>query len=308
MTNRWDETWHRLREWTNGQAPSERLASQILSHDGFTNVDPSHPLGGRDGGKDGLCFKDEFIWAIAAYFPRGQKKFNEICKKFRSDLSKVSSENYKAFAFVTNQELTLAERQSLKGINKSIAVEIYHLERITGILDQPAMNSVRKQFLNIESAATPTNLGGHGGTAPGSGGGGGGAIGPNAQGGRGGPGGNIRYEGGSGNDFGAGGGGGGAVGEDAVGGDGGGGGELVYGSLKLINGNHLQYRVGKGGEGGAPGEDSIVHVVNSDGEVLNSIVAKAGEAGQPAPVGWGKFAGATHVEIDNGFGGVKTFV
>jgi hypothetical protein len=32
---RTDETWHRLREWTNGQAPSERLASQILAHEGF---------------------------------------------------------------------------------------------------------------------------------------------------------------------------------------------------------------------------------------------------------------------------------
>jgi hypothetical protein len=24
-----DETWHRLREWTAGQAPSERLAAQL---------------------------------------------------------------------------------------------------------------------------------------------------------------------------------------------------------------------------------------------------------------------------------------
>ena len=42
MSTRWDETWHRLREWTNGQGLSERLAAQILLAEGFTNVDPSH--------------------------------------------------------------------------------------------------------------------------------------------------------------------------------------------------------------------------------------------------------------------------
>jgi hypothetical protein len=26
---RWDETWHRLLEWTSGQGPAERLAAQV---------------------------------------------------------------------------------------------------------------------------------------------------------------------------------------------------------------------------------------------------------------------------------------
>ena len=30
MSSRWDETWCRLRDWTNGQGPSERLAAQFL--------------------------------------------------------------------------------------------------------------------------------------------------------------------------------------------------------------------------------------------------------------------------------------
>lgn len=50
MANRIDETWHRLRDWTYGSAPSERLAAQILHHEGFEAIDPSHPLGGKDGG------------------------------------------------------------------------------------------------------------------------------------------------------------------------------------------------------------------------------------------------------------------
>src|SRR5690348_11139109 len=83
---RWDETWHRLREWTNGQAPSERLAAQILLSDGFTGVDPSHPLGGKDGGKDAICVRDGKQWVMAAYFPRGELSFAAIKKKFSSDL------------------------------------------------------------------------------------------------------------------------------------------------------------------------------------------------------------------------------
>src|ERR1700688_670437 len=50
-----DETWHRLREWTAGSAVSERLAAQILLAERFTGVDPAHPLGAPDGGRDGLA-------------------------------------------------------------------------------------------------------------------------------------------------------------------------------------------------------------------------------------------------------------
>ena len=46
------ETFNRLLNWDRGQAPSERLAAIILSKEGFNGVDPSHPLGGKDGLKD----------------------------------------------------------------------------------------------------------------------------------------------------------------------------------------------------------------------------------------------------------------
>ena len=38
-----------------GQTPSERLATRILVHEGFTKIDPSHPLGGKGGGKDAIA-------------------------------------------------------------------------------------------------------------------------------------------------------------------------------------------------------------------------------------------------------------
>ncbi len=80
MSNRWDETWHKLREWTNGQAQSERLAAQILLHEGYNNLDPSHPIGGKDGGKDAVCNKDNQKYLMAVYFPKGQQKFSAIKK------------------------------------------------------------------------------------------------------------------------------------------------------------------------------------------------------------------------------------
>lgn len=100
MTNRWDETWHRLREWTNGQAPSERLSAQILIDAGFDVIDPSHPLGGKDGGKDAISFKQGKKWVMAVYFPRGQKDFAEIRTKFESDLASTLKNGASGIAFV----------------------------------------------------------------------------------------------------------------------------------------------------------------------------------------------------------------
>jgi hypothetical protein len=152
VTNRWDETWHRLREWTNGQGPSERLAAQILLSEGYKDLDPSHPLGGRDGLKDAVCVKDGKRWVMAAFFPRGQEKLSAIKKKLLDDLKGVATNAVDALAFVTNQELSLSERAALKKAAKGVLVELYHLDRVTTILDQPAMADVRRQFLGIEAA------------------------------------------------------------------------------------------------------------------------------------------------------------
>jgi hypothetical protein len=171
-----------------------------------------------------------------------------------------------------------------------MVVELYHLERITVILDDPAMVKVREQFLDIESESPPTvHLGGQGGDAPGAGGGGGGAIGANATGGAGGPGGDIiNLDGAPGRAPGAGGGGAGSVGEGAVGAEGGGGGEtvsLTLGPDEIGPGSgfhHFEMQVGKGGRG--PGEDTIINLCDEGGHVLRSIVAKGGKVGAPGYV------------------------
>jgi hypothetical protein len=84
--NRPDETWQRLLNWPYGQAPSERLAGQILLAEGFKNFDPSHPLGGRDGGMDALCMKDGQRWIMAAYFPCCQQTRNSLSRAARLSL------------------------------------------------------------------------------------------------------------------------------------------------------------------------------------------------------------------------------
>ena len=151
-SSRWDETWHRLREWTNGEAQSERLAAQILHFDGYEDVDPSHPLGGPDGGKDILCMKVGLRCLAAVYFPRGQQDFRTIKDKFLGDFQKAQAQQppVDRFLFVTNQELRLAERKDLAERAGDIDVELYHLERITAVLDSPAMQTVKSQFLGIE--------------------------------------------------------------------------------------------------------------------------------------------------------------
>ena len=146
---RWDETWHRLREWTGPSGAAERLAAQVLLDQGFTDLDPSHPLGGKDNKADARARRDDMDWVAGVYFPRGQQSFNDIKDKFVSDFHGVAANDADAFVFVTNQELRLAERRAL-----AVAVDgrimIFHLERVA-ILDRPAMHRVREQFLGISA-------------------------------------------------------------------------------------------------------------------------------------------------------------
>jgi hypothetical protein len=130
-------------------AAAERLAGLILLNDGFSSVDPSHPLGGPDGIKDIICIKDKKKWVAGAYFPRNQKSFSEIKTKFMSDLRGVESNQVDAFAFVTNQELTLSDREELES-GSEVAVSVYHLERISLMLNSPPLYGVRLEFLDIE--------------------------------------------------------------------------------------------------------------------------------------------------------------
>lgn len=154
---RFDETWHLLLEWTMGQTPSERMAALILDEEGFESIDPAHPLGGKDGGADAMVLKAGEPWVMAVYFPRGQQSISEITGKLTSDVEKAISKTPAPLgvAFVTNQELRLAEREALRKVGGEVKVELYHLERITTVLDRPHMAGVREQFLGIPAGPPP---------------------------------------------------------------------------------------------------------------------------------------------------------
>lgn len=144
------ETWRRLLEWDRGQAAAERLAAHILRLEGFTAVDPSHPLGGKDGLKDVVCRRGPEKWIGAAYFPRGQQTTKTSSDKFADDAKGVERNGAIGIVFVTNQELSLSERSNLIDANRSIQVDLHHLERISSLLDSPRCYGIRLEFLDIE--------------------------------------------------------------------------------------------------------------------------------------------------------------
>lgn len=145
-----DETWVRLQSWMKGQKAAERLSALVISADGHKSVNPSHPLGGRDSLKDMVCSKNEIEYIVASYFPRSQQRFIDIKTKFIHDFEGVKKNNVDGIVFITNQELTLGERKKLTEYNREIVVEIYHLERISHILNRPENYGIRLEFLDIE--------------------------------------------------------------------------------------------------------------------------------------------------------------
>ena len=137
------ETITELINWDRGQAASERLAGKILEVEGFENIDPSHPTGGPDGGKDFICSFNGKKWIGAVYFPKGSKPFSDVKNKFKHDLKGITANNVAGIAFITNQEITISNRKILENLVGETDLRIYHLERIANLLDSPKMYGVR---------------------------------------------------------------------------------------------------------------------------------------------------------------------
>ncbi|MDY6994632.1 MAG: hypothetical protein SVR94_18770 [Pseudomonadota bacterium] len=143
-----DETWHRLKNWTKGSKEAERLASQTLRYEGFKFLDPSHPHGGPDQGKDIICYKNNKVFLVAVTFSKNELSWSRLKKKFKNDFKKMTDQQ--GFIFFTNQEITVAGREELKNIDEKIEIDIYHLERVSQALDSPPCYGVRLEFLDID--------------------------------------------------------------------------------------------------------------------------------------------------------------
>jgi len=144
------ETWKRLLEWGRGQKASERMSLHIVRFEGYACIDPSHPLGGKDGKKDAVCLRDNSKWIVACYFPRGQQDFKITKEKFKSDMKGITKNDAIGIAFVTNQELRISERKEMILCNEGFETDIFHLERVANILDYPFNYGIRLEFLDIE--------------------------------------------------------------------------------------------------------------------------------------------------------------
>ena len=99
--------------------------------------------------KDFVCTKGGVRWVAGVYFSRSKCLFSAVKKKFLNDALGVDKNNADAFAFVTNQELTLSQREKLSE-EVAFDVELYHLERISTMLNSAPMYGVRLEFLGIE--------------------------------------------------------------------------------------------------------------------------------------------------------------
>ncbi len=147
------ETWNRLKFWDQQSTASERLSYHILESQGYKEIDPSHVFGGPDGTKDMKLKKDGKTWIGACFFSIREKNFNELEKKFLADLTGIQKNNAAGMAFVTNQELTSSKREKLEALGSPYLIDIFHLERIRGILDTPINYGVRADFLQIPMTA-----------------------------------------------------------------------------------------------------------------------------------------------------------
>jgi hypothetical protein len=136
-----DETWHRLLFWTYDSAHAERLAAQLVGSAGFRAIDPSHPLGGPDGGVDATCERDGQRWTMAVYFPRGPQKFSVIREKVKGDLQATRASDSEGTVIVTNQQLSLGEREVLNELTQK-PVEILRDGGTNGQGGQPSVISI----------------------------------------------------------------------------------------------------------------------------------------------------------------------
>ena len=152
--NKASETRIKLINWDRGQTDSERFSALILKNAGYSNLDPIHPVGGPDGGKDIVCMRDNGTrWIGAVYFATTeQKSFKVIKDKFAKDLVGAIKNDANGIVFVCNQKLSEMERIELSEMakDKGLGADIFHIEKLVHILNTPEMYGVRYDFLGIE--------------------------------------------------------------------------------------------------------------------------------------------------------------
>jgi hypothetical protein len=154
------QTDERLRTWLDSnQLARERVALAIIKTDKrFKNVQPRHPRGGPDGGRDiQASYESQEVFIAVGFLNSANdsdKDRRKTIRKFKSDLKRAKEENkdLQNFIFITNVNLTTTQkRKSMEHARgKGIYLcDIYDRERLRIVLDSPDGFAIRYQYLGI---------------------------------------------------------------------------------------------------------------------------------------------------------------
>lgn len=154
------ETEEKLKSYLDSnQQHREQMCTAILAIDKrYSDVQPRHPKGGPDGGRDiQASFRKDQSTFGAVGFINGANDSKEhktkIKTKFSEDLSSAlrNSESLDRFIFFTNISLTSGEKELLikKAQKRSLSCEIFDRERLRLSLDTVDGFSIRFQYLGI---------------------------------------------------------------------------------------------------------------------------------------------------------------
>lgn len=113
------------------------------------DVEPQAPLGGPDGKKDIIAWRNGKKYVAAVYFPPTKSTIAEITRKYKADLQGVQTNEADGFIFMVNQHLTPGQRKALLGLRDEKIDQIFDLERIRAVLDHPSGYGLRLEYLHI---------------------------------------------------------------------------------------------------------------------------------------------------------------
>ena len=95
---------------------------------------------------------------LGGVLPTRQQDLKAIKSKLKDDVAAALKHNPKGVAFVTNQELKLAERKELCALGGDLKIDLFHLYRVATILDRSQMAQIRQQYLRIGAGRPPVRV------------------------------------------------------------------------------------------------------------------------------------------------------
>ena len=155
------QTDERLKSYLDtNQLHREQLCRAILAADPrFSEVRPRQPRGGPDGGRDieAVYRGDQKVFGAVGFINQANDSAEQkrrVVAKFSEDLSNAlsSTDEWDAFVFFTNVNLTVGEKDGLIAEAKAHGVlfcEVFDRERLRIALDTPDGFSTRFQYLGI---------------------------------------------------------------------------------------------------------------------------------------------------------------